>query len=339
MRILLGFVMLFAVFQAQAYCYLTGVDDDKQPKVEGEPFTIELVTGNSSVTKSVNLNSDRRLSFACFGPVGLTPNQFRLTAVENSNEYYQIKNGVHKLYLKIWLEPDGPALSDVFENKDYFPATVLNTFSYKIKYSVISNFSGTSFRPADINGNIRLDSYIRIKPLSCSDLGDCLSGFYSNANHEYKYYINVIPRFTPTTCTFKSQEIVAQDISYQEIDNNAYAAPVTPQPELECNSTTGVATSNIHYHFEAVSTPENNTLLNELGTAPGSAGEVGFMLKNSGQVINSYPSQEFTLANMGNVLENNSVFPLDLQLRYVRYGNRVYSGSIISKVKVVVDYD
>ena len=116
-------------------------------------------------------------------------------------------------------------------------------------------------------------------------------------------------------------------------------APTTEQPKLECSSTTGVATSNIHYHFEAISTTTRNILQNELATQPGSAGEIGFVLKNNGQEIISYPSQKFTVASLGNPMQTGSEFPLDLQLRYASYGNKVFSGLVQSKVKVVVDYD
>lgn len=341
MRILLALITFFAVFQAQAYCYLTGVDVDKQPQIEADPIALDLTTGDSSVTENMNFTSDRRLSFACFDPADKTPNKFVLSASQPSNEYYLIKNGSHRLYVRIWLEPDYPYITDTIPNHSYYPATMLNSLKYKLNYSVQSNYSGTTFRNVNIGEKIKLDSYITAKPIACSIAGDCVSNFYDNTNHGYRYYITVIPKFTPTTCTFSNQEISVPEISYQDIATNPFTTPTSAQPELRCSSSTGVATSNIHYHFEAISTPDGSgkILQNELGTQPGSAGEIGFMLRNNDQDINFYPSQSFTIAKVSDPLQNSSTFPLNLQLRYASYGNKVFSGRVQSKVKVVVDYD
>jgi len=201
------------------------------------------------------------------------------------------------------------------------------------------NFSGKTYRTAELNGNIRLDSYLLVKPVACNTDNDCKSPFLDNANHQYKYYINIRPTFTPTTCTFNDQEIDIPSIRYQDLDKSDYLYPTSDQPKLQCNSTLGVATSNISYHFEAISSPIGSILQNELGTEPGSAGEVGFLLMNHGQNITAYPSQKFNLARFGEALQNISSVQLDLKARYASYGNKVYSGRVQSKVKVVVDYD
>jgi len=100
-----------------------------------------------------------------------------------------------------------------------------------------------------------------------------------------------------------------------------------------------MATSNIYYHFEPISNINNGILENDLATQPGSAGEVGFKLRNNGEDLIFQPSQKFTLANRGNAVSNSIDYPLNLQLRYARYGNKVFTGKVQSKVKVVVDYD
>ncbi|STQ58749.1 Uncharacterised protein [Pseudescherichia vulneris] len=79
--------------------------------------------------------------------------------------------------------------------------------------------------------------------------------------------------------------------------------------------------------------------MNELGINSGSAGEVGFELKNKDKAITFAPDQKFTIADFGNVVENNKIIPLDLKVRYARYGDHVVTGNVQSKVKVVVDYD
>lgn len=335
MRILLALVTLFAVFHAQAYCYLT--DNVKQPQIDAKAIELNLDTVSSSNEINLDMQDEKALSFACLDENGATPNQFVLSVAQNTNEYYMIENGSHKLFVRIWLEPGSHSITDIF-SRNYFKAYTLNTLNYKLKYTVQSNFTGDTFKNADINGIIKMDNHLIIKPIDCSLNGDCKDGL-SNTTHQYTYNIYIKPKFTPTTCTFSDQEISAPEISYQDINTNDFAAPTTAQPELLCSSTTGVATSNIHYHFEAISLTTGKVLQNELETQPGSAGQVGFILRNNNQDITSYPSQKFTMARLGNPVQNGSTFPLNLQLRYASYGNKVFSGLVQSKVKVVVDYD
>lgn len=84
---------------------------------------------------------------------------------------------------------------------------------------------------------------------------------------------------------------------------------------------------------------QNTTLKNDLETQQGGAGEVGFELMNDKDIINFPTSKKFILASRGNTLRNNTLYPLNLKLRYARYGNKVFAGTVQSKVKVVVDYD
>jgi len=335
MRTLLALVTFFAVFQAQAYCYIT---NSAQPQILSSPVIIDLDAGRSSETYNVDLNAPNAPSFACFGAEGGTPNQFALSVTQNSNEYYTIYNGAHKLTLRIWLEAVDPKYSGVFANESYNKANVLNTFKFKLNYSVENAAGVPTLREAKVNENLPLDSHVLIKPMPCEVNNDCESG-HNNATHAYIYDVMVIPKFTPTTCTFKDAEVEVPSISYHEIDNPNYLAPKSSQPQLECNSATGVATSNIRYSFSPITPTATSTLVNELGSEPGSAGDVGFILMNNGQVINKYPSPKFTVATWGSTVQNGSKFALDLKFRYARYGNRVVTGRVQSKVKVVVDYD
>ncbi|WP_312211306.1 fimbrial protein [Pseudescherichia sp.] len=221
--------------------------------------------------------------------------------------------------------------------KAYAATELDNQLKYKIKYSLKFNHTGNVKNTIDVNQTSLLTDKLILKPASCSFIG-CI---YDNDNSGQQYVneVPIIVKFTPTTCTFKNQEISAPDISYHEIDSNGFTAPRPKQPELQCSSITGVATSNIHYHFESISATQGDILKNDLETQQGSAGEVGFELTNNNKAINFPSSEKFTLASRGSALLTNTVYPLNLQLRYARYGNKVFAGRVQSRVKVVVDYD
>ncbi|WP_313113386.1 hypothetical protein [Pseudescherichia sp.] len=337
MRILLALITVFAVFQAQAYCYIEGTE--KQPSVTSETITLDLDAGSATKENIINLSSSSP-DFKCLGG-GWTPNIFNLSTAHNTDYYYKIGNSTHNIAIKISLKAGTTTKSGAFNGSTFSHVThkaiELNTFKYVLTYSVLTNYTGNVTGTIETNTAFDLINYMIIKPQSCDTIS-CLAG-HDNNTHEYRNRIKVLAKFTPTTCTFKNQEIAAPSISYQDIANNAFAAPTTKQPELQCSSTTGVATSNIHYHFEPISTLSGNILQNELGTESGSAGEVGFELKNNGQDITFQPTQKFTLASRGGELLNGRTYPLNLQLRYARYGNKVFTGKVQSKVKVVVDYD
>lgn len=332
MRILLALITIFTVFQAQAFCYITG--KIQQPVFRAESITLDLDTGNSSDVKNINFTGSAP-AFHCYEGT-VTPNEFSLAIPNSSSYYYLIENGSHNLFLKISIKPQSPVNYTVNIKNSDGAATLLNKLQYKLEYNVETNYQGAPQGTIKMGDSFLLGN-INIKPKECNVIG-CLVD-HDNRNEQYIYQVWIIPKFTPTTCTFKNQEIAAPSISYQDLVNNAFTAPTTKPPELQCSSTIGVATSNIHYHFEPISTLSGNILQNELGTGSESAGEVGFELKNNGQTITFQPTQKFTLASRGTALLNGRIYPLDLQLRYARYGNKVFTGKVQSKVKVVVDYD
>lgn len=335
MRILLALVTLFAVFQAQAHCFISGVAP--QYSYTADTVTIDLDAGDGTQTENINFRDLKGIpSFVCIYGMQ-TSNNFTLSPAQSNDEYYLVKNGKHKLFVKISLDREDNYTTTNFPDdiNHYYPAYELNNLQYKLKYTVQSTFTGTPSREVNLNETFTLGNYIILKPNDCSPKG-CPA--YNNSTHQYKYYVQVNFRFTPTTCTFKNQVINVPSISYQDIEHNDFVAP-DKQPELQCSSITGVATSNIKYHFEPVTTATNGILANELGVSPESAGEIGFNLNNKGENVTFDPNQKFTVANLGEPVENGKTYPLDLRLRYARYGKQVISGLVQSKVKVVVDYD
>ncbi|WP_312175662.1 hypothetical protein [Pseudescherichia sp.] len=337
MRILLALITVFAVFQAQAYCYITG--NSHQPEVTSDTITLDLDAGSATKEYFINL-SDSSPDFKCLSG-GWTPNTFNLSTKVNTDYYYKISNSMHNLAIKISLKAGTPTKSAAFTGNTLQPtphkAVELNTFKYVLTYSVLTNYTGSITDTIETNTAFGLNNFMIIKPVPC-DMLSCLAGNNNNA-HEYRNRIRLLAKFTPTTCTFKNQEITAPSISYHEISSNSFVAPATKQPEIECSSITGVATSNIHYHFEAISMAQGNILKNDLEAQLGSAGEVGFQLMNNNKAINFLASEKFTLSSRGSALQDNTIYPLNLQLRYARYGNKVFAGKVQSKVKVVVDYD
>lgn len=334
MRILLALITVFAVFQAQAYCYITG--DNKTPLITPKPIEINLDISKREIVNPLNFTSNAP-EFNCF----LTTNTFSLsTSITNAKHYYAIKNSVHNIVLEVSLTGEKTTSSafpgNLSTDGEAHAATKLNNeLTYKLKYNLLMNHTGTVTDTIEVNQPTTLQNTLIIKPNPCSM---CIMQ-HPNKDHKYIYEIPFYVKFTPTTCTFKNQEISAPDISFHEIDSNSFAAPRPKQPELQCSSITGVATSNIHYHFESISATQGDILKNDLETQQGSAGEVGFQLTNNNKAINFPSSEKFTLASRGSALLNNTVYPLNLQLRYARYGNKVFAGKVQSKVKVVVDYD
>lgn len=337
MRILLALITVFTVFQAQAYCYITG--NTLQPEITSDLITLDLDAGSATKENAINLSSSSP-DFKCLGG-SATPNTFNLSTAHNTDYYYKIGDSTHNIAIKISLKPGATTKSGRFNGSLFSPvahkAIELKAFKYVLTYSILTNYTGNVTGTIETNTAFDLINYMIIKPEPCNAI-TCMAG-NNNNTHEYRNRIKVLAKFTPTTCTFKNQEINAPSISYQDLVNNAFTAPTTKPPELQCSSTIGVATSNIHYHFEPISTLSGNILQNELGTGSESAGEVGFELKNNGQTITFQPTQKFTLASRGTALLNGRIYPLDLQLRYARYGNKVFTGKVQSKVKVVVDYD
>ncbi|WAH53750.1 fimbrial protein [Pseudescherichia vulneris] len=335
MRILLALIAVFTVAQAQAHCFIAG--NDKQFPYTADPVSIDLNAGDHNATENINFRDLQGIpSFVCiYGEQ--TPNHFNLLTSGTNDEYYLVKNGQHRLFVKVSIDSAENSTSADFPSdiNHYYPAYELNNLQYKLKYSVQNNFTGTPTKTVNLNENFTLFNYIILKPADCSIKG-CPA--YNNSTHQYRYYIQMNFKFTPTTCTFKDQAITVQPISSQDLKNSDFIAPDT-QPELQCSSTTGVATSNIKYHFEPVSTATNGILANELEVSSGSAGEVGFKLNNNGEDISFSPDQKFTVANFGEAVGDNSTFPLNLKVKYARYGNRVVAGNVQSKAKVVVDYD
>lgn len=341
MRILLALITVFAVFQAQAYCYITG--NDKTPIRISKQVEINMDLANSNQGTPITFASDAP-EFKCYENI-LSSNTFTLSTLANGKEqYYSIKNNIHNLVIGISLVSEksttanftgGPSSSG---GKAYATTELDNQLQYKLKYSLQFNHTGSVKNVIDVNKTVILEDKMYVKPAACSSLIGCIYG-NNNSGQQYILEVPILVKFTPTTCTFKNQEISAPDISYQEIDSNSFAAPRPKQPELQCSSITGVATSNIHYHFESISATQGDILKNDLETQQGSAGEVGFQLTNNNKAINFLPSEKFTLASRGSALLNNTIYPLNLQLRYARYGNKVFAGKVQSKVKVVVDYD
>lgn len=334
MRILLALITVFSVFQAQAYCLIKGVDI--QSNFTAKEIPIDLNAGDQEITQPISLPSNSINTFIC-EDTSPQLNKFTLIAGQGNAEYYLIEQEKHKLYVKISLEQDSSFDSGIFppdKTIDHH-ANELNNLKYKLKYSVQSNYTGNLAGTITANTSKKLNNYIMIKPAECA-ANQCSIG--SNINQKYTYYVTIRPTFTPTTCTFKNQTITVASISYQDIDTNSFVVP-NPQPSLQCSSSTGVATSNITYRFQSITPPSHGVLVNELGINSGSAGEVGFELKNKDKAITFAPDQKFTIADFGNVVENNKIIPLDLKVRYARYGDHVVTGRVQSKVKVVVDYD
>ena len=334
MRILLALITVFAVFQAQAYCYITG--SNETPTRVAEPVTIDLDLAQSG-EKAINFVNSAP-DFKCLNNIWRF-NTFTLSTTGTSEEYYYaIKNGIHNIVIGISLTSERTNTSPFAGGSSYSITALDNQLKYKVKYRVIINHKDSINNAIEANHTFALEKKLILTPASCKVVS-CLLG---NDNTK-QFYINEIPirfKLTPTTCTFKSQEISAPSISYHEIDSNIFTTPTTKKPELQCSSITGVATSNIHYHFEPISMVHQSVILkNDLEMQQGGAGEVGFQLMNNGKVIDFLSSEKFTLANRGSALLNNAVYPLDLQLRYARYGNRVFAGKVQSKAKVVVDYD
>lgn len=334
MRILLALITVFAVFQAQAYCYITG--SNETPTRVAEPVTIDLDLAQSG-EKAINFVNSAP-DFKCLNNIW-SSNTFTLSTTGTSEEYYYaIKNGIHNIVIRISLTSERTNTSPFAGGSSYSITALDNQLKYKIKYRVIINHKDSINNTIEANHTVAFEKKLIITPASCKVVS-CLLG---NDNTR-QFYINEIPirfKFTPTTCTFKNQEISAPSISYHEIDSHAFTAPTTKQPELQCSSITGVATSNIHYHFEPISMVyQSNILKNDLDTQQGSAGEVGFQLMNNNKLINFTSSEKFALASRGSELSKNTIYQLNLQLRYARYGSKVFAGKVQSKVKVVVDYD
>ena len=340
MRILLALITVFAVFQAQAYCYISG--NDKTPIRKANPIEIDLDTANSNREIPITFVSGTP-EFKCYSNI-LSSNTFTLSTLSNGEEqYYSISNNIHNLVIGISLVSEKSKTSNFTGGSNYsggkiYAATELdNQLKYKLKYSLKFNHTGNVKNTLDVNQTFLLTDKLILKPAPCSFIG-CTYG-NDNSGQQYVNEVPIIVKFTPTTCTFKDQDISAQDISYHEIDSNGSAAPKGEQPQLRCSSITGVATSNIHYHFESINMAQSTILKNDLETQQGGAGEVGFQLIKNGKPINFPISEKFALASRGSTLQNNSTYPLDIQLRYARYGNKVFAGRVQSKVKVVVDYD
>ncbi|WP_312227415.1 fimbrial protein [Pseudescherichia sp.] len=335
MRILLALITVFAVFQAQAYCYISGSNTTPTKKIA--PIVINLDVADRDIVNPLDLSG--MPDFMCY----VISNEFNLSTSEGKNEYYySIKNNAHNLVLAISLEAVKTTTGSLTEGSwslvNNYSASALNDkLSYKLKYSIRVNHTGSTLATIDVGEPVVLANKLIIKPTPCID--NLCNNKNPNKDHKYIYEIPFSVKFTPTTCTFKDQDISAQDISYHEIDSNGSAAPKGEQPQLRCSSITGVATSNIHYHFESINMAQSTILKNDLETQQGGAGEVGFQLIKNGKPINFPISEKFALASRGSTLQNNSTYPLDIQLRYARYGNKVFAGRVQSKVKVVVDYD
>lgn len=335
MRILLALITVFAVFQAQAYCYISGSNTTPTKKIT--PIVINLDVADREIVKPLDLSG--MPDFMCY----IISNEFNLSTSEGKNEYYySIKNNAHNLVLAISLEGVKTTTGSLAEGSwhfvnNYSASALNNKLSYKLKYSIRVNHTGSTLTTIDVDEPVVLANKLIIKPTPCVD--NLCNNQNPNKDHKYIYEIPFSVKFTPTTCTFNDKDISAQDISYHEIDSNGFAAPKGEQPQLQCSSLTGVATSNIHYHFESISMAQGMTLKNDLETQQGGAGEVGFELMNNDNVINFPTSKKFTLASRGSVLQNNTLYPLNLKLRYARYGNKVFAGKVQSRVKVVVDYD
>ncbi len=332
MRILLALIAVFTMAQAQAHCFIADVFHKHQ--FTADPVTINLDEGHASEVKNLEFMTLQTPHFVCTEGSDGTPNQFNMSVEDNNTMYYEIQSWPHKLYLKVSLTPE-PPVTITFAPKSYYDIIELNKFQYKLTYSVQKNFTGVPDQTVPMNTAIKLSGYIKIRPAECitSNCGR------DNSTDQYSYYVQIKPVFTPSTCSFKDQEVSVPNISSQELASATFQTVMPDQPKLECNSTTGVATSNIHYRFEPVGVVAGKTLHNELENQPGGAGQVGFQLMNNDEEIDFKRSQIFTVVNSGDTLQNGTTFPLNLKVKYMRYGNRVVAGNVQSKAKVVVLYD
>jgi len=333
MRILLALITFFLGFQAQAHCFIA--DNFHQHQFTADPVTINLDEGHDSEVKNLEFMTLNTPHFACILGNDGTPNQFNMSVEDNNTKYYEIQSWPHKVYLKVSLTPEPPVSLTFDPQSSYYDVIELNRFQYKLTYSVQNNFTGVADQTVPINTPIKLSGYIKIKPAECitSKCGR------DNSTDQYSYYVQIKPVFTPSTCSFKDQEVSVPNITSQELTSATFQSVMPDQPKLECNSTTGVATSNIHYRFEPVGLVTGKTLHNELENQPGGAGQVGFQLMNNDEEIDFQRSQIFTVVNRGDTLQNGTTFPLNLKVKYMRYGNRVVAGNVQSKAKVVVLYD
>ncbi|MFV9286118.1 hypothetical protein ABQ354_09295 [Citrobacter freundii] len=264
-------------------------------------------------------------------------NNYELTAIPLYNHimYYRIESEDISSYIYV-------AVRIIVQNSPVFPLSrIAGTWS---QYEYF-NFNG-----GEINskGSYRVDYKLinqdpggttAIKLNNSTLLGDYIvfTEDRTDSIHYLAQKIKVKFNYTPTTCSFTHTAVRVNTVNYSDVKNNlSYDADA--EVKIDCDQTVAYATRSVHYRFVS-DNAVGNVLPNEY-TNSDSAGNIGFELIKDGSVVN-LSNNHYELIAWGDLKENvakNTIIPL--KYKYTPYGDKIFkAGQVLSRVKIVIDYD
>ncbi|EPJ0879006.1 hypothetical protein [Citrobacter freundii] len=264
-------------------------------------------------------------------------NNYELTAIPLYNHimYYRIESEDISSYIYV-------AVRIIVQNSPVFPLSrIAGTWSqyeyfnfnggeinskgsYRVDYKLINQDPGGT-TAIKINNSTLLGDYI----VFTEDRTDSI--------HYLAQKIKVKFNYTPTTCSFTDTAVRVNTVNYSDVKNNlSYDADA--EVKIDCDQTVAYATRSVHYRFVS-DNAVGNVLPNEY-TNSDSAGNIGFELIKDGSVVN-LSNNHYELIAWGDLKENvarNTIIPL--KYKYTPYGDKIFkAGQVLSRVKIVIDYD
>ncbi|ELM1617749.1 hypothetical protein Q3P50_000938 [Salmonella enterica] len=337
MRIFYALFILFYSVNLYAYCKLDGGDSGFiHEQAQSLKINLNQIAGNFD--KNINMKDDVKSTFSC-RPGNVYKNDFNMEVVNPIQKYLVDLDGIHKVFVLLSFSVQSSNKTDL-PGDNQQSVTKLNVLSYHLNYNIMNTANigvQGDYKYVAVGDTIKSDVYMKIKPVYCGGVFSCLSP-WNNINQYYKQSIELNFSFDKMTCSINDYpNLKIQDTTYADL-GSVFLPIISEQPKIDCSSSLGVATSNVKYHFEAVSDYSGNILKNDFETNSDSAGEVGFQMKNDGQLVDFLANKKFDLVSRNRLLNNES-YPLNLTFRYIPYGNKVRPGKVQSKMKVVIDYD
>lgn len=323
MRLTLLLILFVLSFQARSYCFSMNASS---AAIQSLTIDLDEAKLNTSVdTNNTSFNFNPNVSFVC-----ISGTQSLVASVENEqnpNQVFKVRSedGLHFVFVSVHLSISSAKNSFEIPLLSSLPADKINSsgVTYKVIYKLLNSYNG-AVTEAKVNTQKEMIESIGFR-----------EGIFSSGYMKQK--VNLIFKFTNTTCKFSDQVVSLAPISLKDVQNDVFKNPVSELPGFICNFKLGFSTSNIKYKFVS-DLAQGNVLINESDKDSGGARNVGFRIAVDNKEVD-LSNNLFTISSRGNLMASDRI-PLPLKFKYSPYGDGKYtSGTVLSRVKIITSYD
>lgn len=323
MRLTLLLILFVLSFQARSYCFSMNASSAATQSV-----TIDLdeaILNGFIDTNNISFNFNPNVSFTCIS--GTQSLNASVEDAQKPNQVFKVRSedGLHFVFVSVYLSISSAKNSFAIPLWSSLPADKINSsgVTYKVTYKLLNSYNG-AVTEAKINTQKEMSESIGFR-----------EGIFSSGYMKQK--VNLIFKFTNTTCRFSDQVVSLAPISLKDVQNDIFKNPISELPSFICNFKLGFSTSDIKYKFVS-DLAQGNVLINESDKDSGGAGNVGFRIAVDNKEV-ELNNNLFILSSRGSLMTNDRVL-LPLKFKYSPYGDGKYtSGTVLSRVKIITSYD